>query len=241
MATQAYRQWVAAGKPWELATPIAEIEKWCKANGFTVLGTIGDNTHLTSSNPQDHTPFSFTAHPVPLPGYFVCAIDIADERGLGAAILSGARAGRFPFLKYCNVGGFHYDYRDGFKAGKPNPDRHNHLSILSTWIFRSIGTFDPFGHKKKEEVEGMVFIKVKGAGTAETARIYVSGDNKSYRHVKSNSAYQAARAAGVRLIEVGSMEELEDLVGKPEGTTAPELPTAEAIAAAIIAQFSPKQ
>lgn len=145
MATQAYYTWVKAGKPWKLARPIAEFQAWAKANGFTVLGTIGNDAHLTDDFPEDHTPFSYTAHPVPLPGYIVCAIDIADARGLGEAMLRGARARRFPWLKYLNVGGMHYDYRDGFKAGKPNSDRHDHFSILTTWIEKSIGPFDPFG------------------------------------------------------------------------------------------------
>lgn len=151
MATKAYHAWVSAGRPWKLAQPIAELEAWARANGFNVLGTIGNEEHLQASTPQDHTPFSATAHPVPLPAYVVCAIDLADERALGAALLAGARAGRFPWLKYINAGGKHYGYRDGFQSSTPNSDRHNHLSILTTWIARSIGDFNPFGDIDMDE------------------------------------------------------------------------------------------
>lgn len=145
MATKAYWAWIAAGKPWELAQPTAELEAWCRANGFTVLGTIGNDAHLTDDTPEDHTPFSVTAWPLPLPGYIVCAIDIADERGLGAAILTGARAGRYPWLKYINVGQKHYHCRDGFQSWTYNSDTHNHLSIRTDFINASIGDFDPLG------------------------------------------------------------------------------------------------
>lgn len=145
MVSAAYSRWDRTGRQWEPARPISELEAWAHRNGFTVLGTIGNDDHLYASPPEDHTPFSATAWPLPLTDYIVCAIDIADERGLGAAILAGARAGKYPWLKYINTGQKHYDCRDGFRTWKYNPDTHNHLSIRTDFINASIGDFDPLG------------------------------------------------------------------------------------------------
>lgn len=150
MATSAYYSWDDAGRPFRLATPIAELESWAHANGIAVLGTIGNEEHLTARVPQDHTPFSATAWPVPLPGYIVTAIDLANVRGLGQAIEDDARLGILPWLKYMNHSGQHLDSRDLDGDGVtweeyPSSDEHVHLSIRTDWIDRSIGVFDPFG------------------------------------------------------------------------------------------------
>lgn len=132
MSTQAYKTWVARKRPFKVARPIADVSKWARANGVRVLGVIGDNAHLTSNKPQDHTPFSYTAWPVGLPidgdEYWVCAIDMEDEAGLAAAILAGARNGNMPWLKYANLNGRHYEHDDGFKHGTDSSDEHIHLS-----------------------------------------------------------------------------------------------------------------
>lgn len=145
MATQAYWDWVSAGRPWQLAKPVSELAVWAAGNDVDILGTIGDEGHLQAGFPEDHTPFSFTAWPVPLPGYYVCAIDLADVRGLGVAILAGARSGSYPWLKYMNFAGRNYSFADGFQAGSPNSDHHIHLSVFSDDLDTSIGLFDPWG------------------------------------------------------------------------------------------------
>lgn len=144
MATAAYHRWVAKGRPWRLATPIQNIRDWAGRNGVRVLGTIGNTAHLTSSTPQDHTPFSASAWPIPLKGYVVCAIDLGDKAGLSGRILAAARAGAYPWLKYANLNGWHYEHDDGFREGYRSADDHIHLSIRSDWIDRTI-TFDPQG------------------------------------------------------------------------------------------------
>lgn len=143
MATQAYYTWRNAGSPWRLATPIAELQTWAKANGVSILGTIGNQDHLVAEPPQDHTPFSATAWPVPLPGFVVTAIDLADTNGLGQAILTQARAGKLPWLKYVIFANKVYSHWDNFQEGKYNSDSHVHMSIRSDWCDTSIGTFDP--------------------------------------------------------------------------------------------------
>lgn len=134
MSTEAYKKWVEKGRPWSKAKPIAHIEKWARANGVKVLGTIGNNAHLTSNRPQDHTPFSSTAWPDPLPGYIVTAIDLAPAAGLGEAVLAAARAGKLPWLKYMNYDGKHYEHGDGFKKGTSSKDEHLHLSQRTDYL-----------------------------------------------------------------------------------------------------------
>lgn len=145
MVSALLERWERSGSHWEPARPISEIEAWAHRNGIPVLGTIGDFSHLNADPAEDHTPYSETAWPLPLPGYIVCAIDLAEVRNLGAAILRGARAGKYPWLKYINVGQRHYHCRDGFQASVYNSDTHNHLSIRTDYIDASIGDFDPLG------------------------------------------------------------------------------------------------
>lgn len=132
MSTAAYKRWVERGRPWRKARPIADIEAWADRNGVPVLGTIGNNAHLTSNRPQDHTPFSTTEWPDPISGDWVTAIDLEDVADLEDALLAGARAGTMPWLKYMNVHGRHYRCDDGFKESAPSADKeHIHLSIRS--------------------------------------------------------------------------------------------------------------
>jgi hypothetical protein len=149
MASRAYYIWDSAGRHWELARPIAELVEWAHRNGVEVLGTIGNEEHLTHEPPQDHTPFSATAWPEPLPGYIVTAIDLKNINELGARIEVQARAGMLPWIKYMNHDGEHLDSRDLDGDGKtweeyPSSDQHVHLSIRTDWISKSIGDFDPF-------------------------------------------------------------------------------------------------
>lgn len=145
MASTAYWAWVAAGRKWTLARPIADMQAYAKKHKIVVLGTIGNPDHLTAAVPEDHTPFSATAWPKRLPGYIVTAIDIANSKGLGGAILRDARAGQLGWLKYMNVAGKHYEHGDGFRAGRPNPDQHIHLSCRTDHLDTALDGYDPLG------------------------------------------------------------------------------------------------
>lgn len=145
MASSAYYSWDDLGRPWELARPITELEAWADRNGIAVLGTIGDEAHLTTARPLDHTPFSTSAWPLPLPGFIVCAIDLDPAKGQGPRILALARAGKTPWMKYLITGGRLYHCRDGFQSSVANSDRHDHISVRTDFLNASIGDFDPFG------------------------------------------------------------------------------------------------
>lgn len=141
MATSAYHTWVQAGRPWTLARPIAQLKTWAQANGIRVLGTIGNEAHLQADFPEDHTPYSFTAWPRQLPGYWVTAIDLDNANNLGGRILMRAQEGQLPWLKYMNSAGRNYAYADGFRSGRPNADQHVHLSVFSDELETDIGDF----------------------------------------------------------------------------------------------------
>jgi hypothetical protein len=113
-----------------------------------ILGTIGNDAHLKADRPEDHTPFSFTAWPDPLPGYVITAIDLGDVESLSGDILAAARAGLTPWLKYANLGGRHYSTHDRFRSSYDSDDEHVHLSIRTdylnsrvplTWLDRTPG------------------------------------------------------------------------------------------------------
>lgn len=143
MATDAYRLWVARGRPWSLATPIATLQTWARAAGVEIKGTIGrdDASHLQAAVPQDHTPFPAKPWPQPLPGYIVCAIDTANGPW-APRLLAAARHGNAPYVKYLNYGRKHYDIRDGWKP-TVSDDEHLHVSIRSDYLGH-IPTFNPF-------------------------------------------------------------------------------------------------
>jgi hypothetical protein len=75
MASAGYRAWIAAGKPWTVAHPIAALSKKLRSHGYTVY-TLGDERHQTADVPEDHTPFSATGWPGPHPRWWVNACDI---------------------------------------------------------------------------------------------------------------------------------------------------------------------
>lgn len=151
MATKQYAQWVRAGRPFRKAEPVKYMETYAKDRGIAVLGTLGNEAHLQAGFPEDHAPFSFTAWPVPLPDYVVTAIDLANDQGLGEAILRDARAGELPWLKYMNVAGRNYAYSDKFQEGSENADQHIHLSVFSDETWLDISGYDPLAGPSEED------------------------------------------------------------------------------------------
>lgn len=190
MATSAYDTWVNKGKPYRLARPIQQLRDRAQDNGVRVLGTIGNDDHLTARTPEDHTPFSFTAWPVPLPGYVVTAIDLENTGGLGQRIRDMARRGELPWLKYVNYSRQQYSHWDNFEAPHSNPDEHVHMSIRSDWCDRSIETFDPFG------TGGLAMEEIKGIQTALRDAGFDPGPIDGVWGPRTQGALTAALRAG---------------------------------------------
>lgn len=75
MASQAYHDWVADGRPWKFARPITEVGNLLRAHGYTVYYQ-GNKSHLEHVPPEDHTPFSATGWPGKSPYPYCMAMDI---------------------------------------------------------------------------------------------------------------------------------------------------------------------
>lgn len=113
MASQAYRDWLAAGRPVSgLIRPMARLRDRLRAHGYTVYD-VGNAEHMQHQPPEDHTPFSATGWPAVSPRWWLHAIDImppAAGRGLpslqqlGAQMLADRKAGHegMAWLKYMN-------------------------------------------------------------------------------------------------------------------------------------------
>lgn len=110
MSTAAYRQWVAAGHPVSgYAAPIADLSAVLRRYGYTVY-MIGNQSHLQSNPPEDHTPFSSTGWPVVSPRWWVFACDIMPPASgalptlaqLGSQLVADKLAGAANWIKYLN-------------------------------------------------------------------------------------------------------------------------------------------
>lgn len=189
MATAAYRSWVAAGRPWRDARPIAMTKDQLRAAypgavvGRSVYPTMvkggiqTNDAHLMAATPEDHTPFPARPWPVPLPpkpaGYVVCAIDYMDSDGgldcarLFERLLALAKAGRRPWTKYLNWRGERYDVRNDWKPVPVDGHfDHVHESVRSDWIDRSIADYpDPFVEAALSELSDRVLTRLDGRNT----------------------------------------------------------------------------
>jgi hypothetical protein len=148
VATQAYYTWDNAGRPWRLAKPIAELAELAREHPeITLVGTIGDESHLTDATPEDHTPFSIDEWPVEIGAYVVCAIDFGGPAEAIGAMCQKALREKPGFLKYLIWRGpvgktglrdvrRNWAYQEG--SGHTS---HAHWSIRTDWIDRSIGDY----------------------------------------------------------------------------------------------------
>jgi hypothetical protein len=151
-----YDDWVADGKPWRNAKPVAEIIAKLKAArpaaaNANCFGSIGNMEHLLADPPQDHTPYSQTGWPVHSPYPVVCASDIMHRPDLGVDcnaihvhLLADAKAGKLPWLKYWIWQGKRYDVRNNWVpvAASGHFD-HGHISIRTDHVNTSIGSWHP--------------------------------------------------------------------------------------------------
>ncbi len=142
MATQAYYDWNRAGRPFNVCIPVANLVTLARRHGVPILGTIGNDDHLQSNNPQDHTPFSVTAWPNPLPGYIVTAGDIADGPHVDR-LIADAKSGRAPWIKYINARGKQWNVKNGWNP-VPNSDQHCHVSARTDHLYWTDSSWDPF-------------------------------------------------------------------------------------------------
>lgn len=155
MATQAYWDWVNAGRKWRAAKPITEMRAKIQAAvpGATIYVLGAEQSHLQVPFPQDHAPFSFTPWDGPLPGYVVCAVDYMHDPDGGLDCetlfqrwLADCKAGRRPWTKYLIWKAKLYDVRNDWEP-QANSDHFDHIheSTRSDYADASIGDYHPLG------------------------------------------------------------------------------------------------
>lgn len=119
MASQAYYDWVADGRPWKFARPVKAVGDQLRAHGYTVYYQ-GNDDHLKHMPPEDHTAFSATGWPARSPYPYCMAADIMPPtagqkskidgktlpplKALGARLRADRIAGHpgAAFVKYMN-------------------------------------------------------------------------------------------------------------------------------------------
>jgi hypothetical protein len=154
MASTAYYEWVAAGRPLSPALPVRETVEQLQAAfpaaaAKSQFSWYADEAHYQAIPPQDHTPFSATGWPLSSPRWIVFATDVMHRPDLGVNCyalfnywITEARAGRMPWMKYFIWQAKIYDVRNGWNAqtGSDHYD-HVHLSMRTDWVNKGLGSW----------------------------------------------------------------------------------------------------
>lgn len=165
MATQAYFDWRAKGSPYDVARPIDELVNWGRQQGIPILGVIGNLPHLQAANPQDHTPFSRTAWPIPLRGYVVTAADL-KEGAWADKFVDECRRGLHPWVKYVNHRNKQYNFKSGYPGTVTSSgDYHCHVSCRTDYLNASIN-MNPTTTTPNVKESDVKFIYADGRGWA---------------------------------------------------------------------------
>jgi hypothetical protein len=141
-----YQPWVEAGRHWANA-PIVQIYHDAIRHAYphAVIGTIGDERHLTAEVPEDHTPYSQTGWPYATRHGIVTALDVSEIPHLDALAMkwvNDARRGNAPWVKYVNFNGHQWSHADHFNAAHANPDYgHVHISFCTNHLNPIIGDY----------------------------------------------------------------------------------------------------
>lgn len=143
MTTAAYNTWVQNGRHYEVARPIQDLVTFANIAGVECLGVLGsdDARHLKNDHPEDHTPFPVNPWPIKLPGYWVCAADFKNGPW-AVRLLTMARNGEAPYVKYMNFGNNHYDIRSDWNPTYSS-DEHMHVSVRSDHL-HDAAIYNPF-------------------------------------------------------------------------------------------------
>lgn len=159
MASEAYYEWLAAGKPFKLAAPLVALRNLLRRYGYTVYD-IGNERHQKAEPPEDHMPYSATGWPVASPRWWGFALDVMPPPA-GSGLPTLAQLGRqihndrrngvagLAFLKYMNWepgdGNCWHDSWQPAYARRSSSDRgHIHLSGRSDqYLTNTLGDYDP--------------------------------------------------------------------------------------------------
>lgn len=197
MAVSMYYSWEAQGRPWQAALPVRETVNKLKVIYPLMVGFIwilGDDNHLTSNYPQDHTPFSYTGWPTYNPYPRVCAFDTSHQpsRGFDCDVIvpywvAEAKAGRMPWVKYFIYKERRYDVRNNWSpVSAVGHLTHVHTSVRTDWVDRSIGTWSPVSQPERTPDVPQLFTY----GDDPAPSVWISWGGVVREIVPNDSAYQ---------------------------------------------------
>jgi len=90
MASQGYRDWLNAGKPYTLIRPAEAIVTVLRGYGLTVYHYPND-AHLKANTPEDHTPFSVTGWPGTNRRWNARGVDVMPRKDKAGNVTAAAR------------------------------------------------------------------------------------------------------------------------------------------------------
>lgn len=183
MSSAGYQQWIGAGRPYSVAQPIADLAGTLRRQGYTVY-TIGDNSHLTASTPEDHCPFSYTGWPASSPRWWIHACDIMPPPGgsglpplaqLGQQLVNDKQNGvpGASWLKYLNWTHpdgrcVHESWEPGHNVTSSSDTGHIHISARSDSTHSGVASgYDPVARFRQGG--GVVTPPVPHPGTSAPA------------------------------------------------------------------------
>lgn len=175
-----YAPWVAAGRHWKNAVLIQSIKDVIlHAYPHAVIGTIGDESHLTAATPEGHTPYDVTGWPVATPRGLVTAIDIQGIPNLDAfamRLVNGARAGTIKWIHYLNFNGHQWNAKDKFTIIHPSSDAktHVHISIRTDHLSDTVtaATLLPVVSSHHTVVSGDTLGSIAEAAKTTVSKLY---------------------------------------------------------------------
>jgi hypothetical protein len=241
-ATQAYRDWVAAGRPYTLIRPAKALQAALRAHGLTVYDYPND-AHLQASTPEDHTPFSATGWPGTNRRWKARGLDVMPRNDSAAARKENANIARrlirdrdagvpaVMWIKYLN-----WTDENGVcrrvswkptKAVNSSTDKgHIHIS----------GRSDADDDTRADGYDPLSPVTVGGLMTDFGFSQQVFGDSVAWRFdaaVKGLDKVAGGPSAGEDVWLVKALKELKAAAGADEVRDKAALAAVEAIAAAV--------
>jgi len=90
VASQGYRDWLNAGRPYTLIRPAKAVQAALQGYGLTVYDYPND-AHLKANTPEDHTPFSVTGWPGTNRRWNARALDVMPRKDKAGNVTAAAR------------------------------------------------------------------------------------------------------------------------------------------------------
>ncbi len=158
MTVTTYQGWLNDGSRWLDCQPTKDLIAMLRRHGYTGPGVgIGDQSHLTASPPEDHTPYSHTPWPGVQPYPTVMAIDIMPNSGVdliwfGGKLFDDKSSGKpgtepIKYMNWTDSAGncWHDSWMPGHTRYSSTDRGHIHLSFRTDYATSTaMAGYDPF-------------------------------------------------------------------------------------------------